>query len=334
MTVPSYPAPGYPAPAARSRPTVVTVAVYLLYAVAAIQVINAVLTFSIAGRITEAVRNAYAGTEADGFESIVTVAFGGGAIINLLLGAGFAVLGWLDGRGKNPARIVTWVIGGIALCCFGVGLGGTAFVSSFDTADTTTGAPSDAELQRQLDAAQPSWFEPTTTTLSVLSLLAILGTVILLALPAANDFFRKPVAGGWDPTAPPYPGVPGYPAPQGGYPGQPGYPGAGGYPAPPGPSYPGQPSSGSPSGPSYPGQPSSGPAYPGQPSPGPSYPAYPGQQGQPGQPAPGLPPYPGQGTNPPPPPAADPYAPPPTNEPYPPSSTGTDQPPKPPTDPA
>ncbi|WP_205650558.1 hypothetical protein [Actinoplanes solisilvae] len=308
MTVPSYPAPGYPAPAARARPTVVTVAVYLLYAVAAVQALNAVLTFSIAGRITEAVRDAYAGTEVDGFESIVSFTFIGGAVINLLLGAGFVVLGILDGRGKNAARIVTWVIGGLALCCFGVGLGGTALVSSFDTG-TTTGAPSDAELQRQLEAAQPSWFEPITTTLSVIALLAILGTVILLALPAANDFFRKPAAGGWDPTAPPYPGVPGYPAPQGGYQGQPGYPGAAGG------SYPGQPAPGSPY-PPYPGQPSPGPSYPGQPS------QYPGQQGQPGQPAPGLPPYPGQETTPPP---ADPFAPPPTNEP---------NPPKPPTDPA
>ncbi|WP_250032043.1 hypothetical protein [Paractinoplanes maris] len=336
MTVPSNPAPGYPAPGARPRPTIVTVAVYLLYVVAAIQVINALLTFSISGTLTDAVRDAYAGTEAAGAESFVTFIFIGGAVVNLLIGLGFAVLGYFDGRGKNPSRIVTWVIGGISLCCFGASLGSTALVGSVG-GDTTAGGPSQDEVQRQLDAALPSWYTPATTTLSVLALLAILGTVILLALPAANEFFRKPSAAAWDPSVPypQYPGGSGYGP--GGY-GQPGYPAQPGQSPYPQQPYPGQPQPGaSYPGPSYPGQPSSGPSYPGQPSSGPSYPgqpssgaSYPGQQGQPGQPAPGLPPYPGQES--PPsgfPPASDPYAPPPSDP-----STGDDRPPRPPADPA
>ena len=368
MTVPSYAAPDYPAPAARSRPTIVTVAIYLLYAVAVIQVINALFTFSIAGRLSDAVRDAYAGTDAAGAESVVTVAFVGGAVINLVLGAGFAVLGFFDGRGKNGARIVTWVIGGIALCCFGASLGSTALVGAVDTSDTSAGGPTQDELQRQLDAAMPSWYSATTTTLSVIALLAILGTVILLALPASNEFFRKPTAAAWDPSVPypPYPGggsgygQPGYPSQP--YPGQPQpgqpYPGQT-YPGQtqpgqpyPGQPYPGQPYPGQPqSGPPYPGQPPSGPTYPGQPQAGSSYQgppygsSYPGQQGQPGQPAPGLPPYPGQETSFPPasnpfPPASDPFAPPsdplapPKTDPNPPSPTSDDPPPRPPTGPA
>lgn len=322
--------PGFPAPAARPRPTVVTVAVYLLFVVAAIQLINALTTFSIAGQLTDAIRDVYAGTEAEGAESFVSVIFIGGAVVNLLIGVGFAVLALFDGRGKNPARIVTWVIGGISLCCFGASLGSTALAGSMGTG-TTTGGPSEAEVQQRLEEALPSWYSATNTTLSVLALLAILGTVILLALPASNEFFRKPAAA-WDPSVPypQYPGGAGYGQP--GYPAQPPYPGQpfpGQPPAGPyGPSYPSQPSSG----PSYPGQPSSGPSYPGQPSSGPSYP---GQQGQPGQPAPGLSPYPGQ--TPPPasgfPPPSDPFAPPPADT-NPPPSTSGDQPPKPPTDPA
>ncbi|MCM4081708.1 hypothetical protein [Paractinoplanes hotanensis] len=292
-------------------------AVYLLYAVAAIQVINALTTFSIAGQLTDAIRDVYAGTEAEGAESFIGAIFVGGAIVNLLIGIGFAVLALFDGRGKNPARIVTWVIGGISLCCFGVSLGSTALAGSMGTG-TTTGGPSEAEVQQRLEEALPSWYSASNTTLSVIALLAILATVILLALPAANEFFRKPAAA-WDPSVPypQYPGGAGY--------GQPGYPAQ--------PPYPGQPFPGQPtSGPSYPGQPTSGPSYPGQPSSGPSYP---GQQGQPGQPAPGLSPYPGQA--PPPasafPPPSDPFAPPPV-DPNPPPSTSGDQPPKPPTDPA
>ncbi|WP_250000671.1 hypothetical protein [Actinoplanes sp. M2I2] len=331
MTVPSNPSPGHPAAGARPRPTIVTIAVYLLYAVAAIQVINGLLTFSISGRLTEAARDAYAGTATEGAESFVSVVFIGGAVVNLLIGVGFAVLGFFDSRGKNPARIVTWVIGGISLCCFGVSLGSTALVGSVGAGDTTAGGPSQAEVQRQIDAALPSWYTPTTTTLSVLALLAILGTVILLALPASNEFFRKPSAAAWDPSMP-YPGGPGYGGGYGqqGY-GQQGYGQAGyGQPGYGQPGYPGQPT--------YPQQP-----FPGQPSSGPSSsgPSYPGQQGQPGQPAPGLPPYPGQETSPQYPPASDPYAPPrsdpdrpsPTDGDRPPS-TGGDQPPRPPTDPA
>ncbi|MCO8276461.1 hypothetical protein M1L60_38375 [Actinoplanes sp. TRM 88003] len=294
-------------------------AVYLLYVVAAIQVINAVTTIAISGRLTEATRDVYAGTEAEGAESIIGIVFIGGAVINLLIGVGFAVLAIFDSRGKNPARIVTWVIGGISLCCFGASLGSTALAGSMGTG-TAGGGPSEAEVQRRIEDALPSWYSASNTTLSVLALLAILGTVILLALPAANEFFRKPAAAAWDPSVPypQYPGGAGY-GPS--YPAQPPYPGQP-FPGQPtsGPSYPGQPSSG----PSYPGQPTSGPSYPGQPSSGPSHP---GQQGQPGQPAPGLPSYPGQ--TPPPtssfPPASDPFAPPTTHD---------DQPPKPPTDPA
>ena len=222
----------------------VTVAAYLLYAVAVIQVINAILTFSISSDLSDAVRDAYAGTEAEGAESIVSIAFIGGAVINLLLGVGFAVLGYFDSRGKNASRIVTWVIGGIALCCLGINLGGTALVGGVG-GGSTSGAPSQAEVEQRINDAMPSWFTPATTTLAAVGLIAILAAVILLALPASNEFFRKPSAAAWDPSMP-YPGQqpPGYPP----YPGQqqppyptygPGPQGQPGQPAPGLPPYPG-----------------------------------------------------------------------------------------------
>jgi hypothetical protein len=266
--------PSYPAPVPRSRPTTVTVASYLLYAVAGIQVINALAVFSVSGTMRDAVADAYRGTDVEGAEGLVVGILIAGGVINLLIGLGFAVLSIFNSRGKNPARIVTWVIGGISLCCLGAGLGGNALTRGMGTGSGT--GPSQDEVQQQINDAMPSWYAPLTTTLSVVALLAILGVVILLALPASNEFFRKPVAG-WDPSVP-------YPQ---GY-GQPPYPGQ--------QPYPGQPP--------YPGQ---QPPYPGQPHPGQSYP---GQQGQPGQPAPGLPPYPGQTG----PPSSDPYAQPPGDE--------------------
>ena len=313
MTDPSFTNPQYPAPAPRSRPAIVTAASYLLYFVAVVEVISAIVAFSLTGRVADAVDGVYAGTEAEGTEGVFPAAFAVGGVINLLIGLGLGVLAFFNGRGKNPSRIITWVVGGISLCCLGLNLSSNALVGAMDTGNTA-GAPTEAEMQQRLEDALPGWYNAVTVTLAVLALLAILTTVILLALPAANEFFRKRPATAWDPAMPfpPYSGQPGY--------GQ--------------PPYPGQP---------YPGQPGYGPSYPGQPGYGPSYP---GQQGQPGQPAPGLPPYPGQTGEPAPghspypgqqpPPAADPYGP--TGD-QPPSSggqspTGGDQPPRPPADPA
>ncbi|MGX6604469.1 hypothetical protein ACWKSP_20390 [Micromonosporaceae bacterium Da 78-11] len=318
MTVPSYPTPGYPASPPRVRPTTVTIATYLLYLVAAFQLVNAIIALTTYGPLSDAVKDAYAGTDAEGADVAVTLVLVIGAVINILLGAGFAILSIFNGRGRNAARIVTWVIGGLSLCCVGAGLSGNALASSMNAGATT--GPSQSEVESRINAALPSWYTPLSTTISVLVLLAILATIILLALPASNEFFRKPTAGGWDPSVP-YPAYPGqYPGgqyPGGQYPGygQPGqYPGQSPYPGQPGQSpYPGQqPYPGQapyPGQQPYPGQPGQAP-YPGQPSqygqPGQPAPGLPPYPGQPGQPAPGLPPYPGQ---PAPPSAPDQYAP-------------------------
>jgi hypothetical protein len=251
-------------PSPRSRPTTVTIASYLLYVTAAVGLISAVLALSEVGTISDVYKSAYAGTANDGTEAVVVGSAVIGAVINILFAAGLAILAIFNNRGRQGARITTWVIGGISLCCSGSGVAGSALTSSINL-DSGNG-PSASEVQRQLSAALPSWYTAVTVLLAVLSLLAMLGAIILLALPASNAFFRRTPAG-FDPSMaygqqPPYPGQ------------YPGYPGS----APPYPQYPG-------SAPPYPGQPNPGQPYPGQPYPGQPYP------GQPGQPAPGQPPY-------------------------------------------
>jgi hypothetical protein len=351
VTVPSY--PGYPeaAPAPKQRPTIVTVATYLLFLVAALELINAIVALSTYGKTTDAIRAAYEGTSAAGAEGIVGASLIIGAVINILLAGGFAVLGIFDGRGKNPARIVTWVVGGISLCCLGAGLGSSALVSSMNAGSTTTGGPSSSEVEQRINDALPSWYHAVSVTIVVLALLAMLAVIILLALPGSNEFFRRqPLAAGFDPSVPypPYPGGPSYPGGQYGqpsYPGQP-YPGQpyqgqpqqpGGYgqpgqPAPGLSPYPGQPAApGQPGSPGYPGY----PGYPGQPYPGQQGPSYPGSTGSPAYPDPttGSPAYPGQPTS----PASDPYGVPPGSQPppageQPPSSSGTGEEDRPPSD--
>jgi hypothetical protein len=198
----SYAMPGQPIPQEpKVRPTTVTAATWLLLLAAATYVFLAVLGMSQAGTFAEIFEEAYAGTELEGtgeFLGLVTAIVTG--IFYLLFAVGFAVLALFDYRGKNPARIVTWVVGGVALCCTGVSL-------VFAGIDAAVGAdlngPDAAQLERMLDEALPGWYYPVTWTATGITVVALLAALILLAMPSANDFFRKPT--------PPPPPPPAYP---------------------------------------------------------------------------------------------------------------------------
>ncbi|MEU4677351.1 hypothetical protein [Micromonospora sp. NPDC023737] len=247
-----------PSTPARSRPGVVTISSYLLILFAVLQLVGLIITLSTIGTIRDVMRDAYASTDPDMADAVsgITYAVGiGGAIFALLLAAGLVVLALLNNRGKNGSRITTWVLGGIMVCCTGGNLAGGAAggFTGGATSGASGNAPSPDEIQRQVDAALPGWFAPLSTAISLIAVLALLAALILLALPKANEFFRKPQPA-WEP---PTPGAayPGYP--QG--PGQPGYPQVPGYPGyPQGPGQPGYPSSGDPSYPPIPGQPPAG----------------------------------------------------------------------------
>jgi hypothetical protein len=266
-------------PQARVRPTTVTVSSYLLMAVAGLAIVSSVISLTGIATVSRVYRETYAGTSLEAGAGFAVGIVAVGVAIYLIYAAGLVVLALFNNRGRNPARIITWILGSISLCCFGFGLLGPVmdgFASSLDT-----GGGNSAEAQRRIQEALPSWQAPVSAAVAGLSLLAMVVALILLALPASNGFFRRPEA-----MMPPlqYPGQP--------YPGQP-------YPGQP---YPGQ---------AYPGQPYPGQAYPGQPYPGQQ--PFPGQQQYPGrQPDPGRQQQPGQAddANPPTHPATDPWQPP------------------------
>jgi hypothetical protein len=276
---------------ARARPGSVTISSYLLILVAAIQVINLILTLATLGDTRRVLEDAYRDSSVNGMDAIAdlaTVMAVGAGLITLLLAVGLVVLAVLNNRGKNGARITTWVIGGILLCCSGGSLvSGAAGSFSGPVGGSSADMPSQEEIARRLEEALPSWYTPVSTLVNLVAVLALIAALVLLALPASNQFFRKPQPA-WEPPVPgAYPGyptgAPGYPTQgQPGYPtqGQPGYPPSGqpGYPSAPG--YPGQPGQ-APSGyPGYPGHaPSDQPGYP----PTPGYPP-PSGTDQPGQP--------------------------------------------------
>lgn len=207
------------APAAKARPSSVTISSYLLFLVAAIQVIGFIVALSVLGTIRTVYEEAFAGTNMAGSAGTVgTVSIIGAAVVGLLIAVGLVVLGTLNNRGKNASRIVTWVLGGLFLCCSGAGLAISGAGSTMNMGSTGgANVPDQAAIQRMLEARLPGWYTPVTITLSVISLIALLVALILLALPASNEFFRKRPAA-WEPpmpgsTYPGYPqsGSPGYP---------------------------------------------------------------------------------------------------------------------------
>ncbi|MEH0820638.1 MULTISPECIES: hypothetical protein [unclassified Micromonospora] len=272
---------------ARVRPAVVTISSYLLILFALIQVINLIIALATIGTTRKVLDEAYRGTSANGVQGVADFAIAftvGGAIVGLLLAIVLAVLGVFNNRGVNGTRITTWILGGLMFCCCGIGtLSNAAGGFAAGGGGTTDGdMPSGEEVQRRLEEALPSWYGPVTLLLAVVSLLALLAALILLALPKANEFFRKPQQA-WEPPVPgaAYPGQPSYPAPgypQAGYPpaqpGQPSAPGQPGYPPAPGyPAAPDQPPAASP------WQPPSAPS-PDAPAAPPAGPSEPGGQGQ------------------------------------------------------
>ncbi|RAN97562.1 hypothetical protein [Micromonospora noduli] len=225
---------------ARQRPSIVSISSYLLFLFLALQVISLIITLSTFGKTRDALRAAYEGSATDGEQvaDVFAVIGIGGSIVLLLLAVVLGVLALFNNQGRNGARITTWIVGGIMVCCVGGGLLSNA-AGGFNTGGgTPDGGPSPEEIQRRLEEALPSWVTPVSLLLGVLSLIVLIAALVLLALPKANPFFRKQTAG-WEPPTPgaSYPGNPQAPG-QPGYPqasGEPGYPSSGepSYPPPP-----------------------------------------------------------------------------------------------------
>ena len=223
-----------PAPAPRVRPGTVNIAVILLYVAAALEVISAILAIMTYGDFKNAYEKAYAGTSLEGQAGSATITLGVGVAIALVLAVIFLVLGVLNGRGNRVGRILTWVFGGLALCCLGSSFTlGAIGKSAYDAnRKNNPDLPSYDQLQNTIKDELPSWYTPVTTTLSVLVLIMIVVVIILLALPASHPYFRKAADVQWEPPVPPPPD-PYYGAPTYQQPGSPPSPPAPEDPPPP-----------------------------------------------------------------------------------------------------
>jgi hypothetical protein len=222
--------------ATRVRPSTVTISSWLLYLVGAVELVSAVVGLSIMGKMSDAFNKVYEGTELEGSGGVIAgITVVGGTAVGLAMAIGLVILAIFNNRGKNVSRIITWVVGGLLACCSGFGALGSFSGASFNFGGGGADLPSNAEVQEAVEAALPSWYYPVAGISSIVVLLALLGALILLALPPSNEYFRKPQAV-WEPPPPTYP-TPGQPGPLT----QPTQPGPPAPPAPPGQPQPGEP---------------------------------------------------------------------------------------------
>jgi hypothetical protein len=250
--------------------------------VAVLGVISTITAFSVMSGIRDALLESIKGEDpqaVDAASTVLTIGLAIGAGFSILIAAAYGLLSFFLLRGANAARITTWVLAGVFLFCGTCGLLGQT-VNSF--VPQAQGDPQSGEIARAMEDAIPSWYTVSEIAISVVELLALVAIIVLLALPASNKFFAKPV--------PQF-----YPPAEFGGPVQP--PG----PMPPMPSAP--PEGAPPAGGPMPGTAAPGGPFPGGPAPGETVPGW----SAPGGPEPGAPP---PGTTPPAPPSETPPAPP------------------------
>ncbi|MDN3238821.1 hypothetical protein [Glycomyces tritici] len=223
------PAPQYPQsppPGPRPRPTSVTAVVWTQILTAAFLVLTAISMFAVSGAVEEIVVDemlndpsmAESGLTSDDVSTLMTLSFAAVAGIYIVFAVFYVVLALLVNKGKRPARILSWILAGIGLLCCGIG-GLIGQLGSMTT--TVNGQEYEDEMTQAIEDATPGWvsaFEWITVLLFIVGSLVI---IILLAVPASNEFFRKDEA-----PMGPYMGQPPYgqqpPGPQQPGPGQPG----------------------------------------------------------------------------------------------------------------
>lgn len=202
-------------PPPKQRPSVVNTAAILLWVVVAAQVVSLILAFIPNEELDRAIEqfNADHPNFEEQSQAIFAVAGIVGIALTAVIGVGLGVLAVFVRRGNQPARIVTWVLGGIYALCQVCGLAGNA-LPTMQTGGQTDGPGSEPEeFARLIEEHTPAWLTTANTLLMIVALAGLLGAIILLALPVSNDYFRKPAEVWVPPTAYPGGGLPPAPPP-------------------------------------------------------------------------------------------------------------------------
>jgi hypothetical protein len=189
-------------PGGKLTPATVMAASTLLFVCAAIEVVNGVLGLLVIGPTRDLLNTELKGAPgADAAMTFETVGAIVGVVFAVILIGAMVALGVLLRQGKNPARIVTWVLGGLGVLCYGCTLSASAAGSAFSGIAANQN-PESADLQRRMREVIPGWQTAVSTILTVVLLLSLVAIIILLMLPASNEFFRKEAEVWVPPTVP------------------------------------------------------------------------------------------------------------------------------------
>jgi hypothetical protein len=172
------------------RPAPVAVAVYLLFLAALMQVVAGIAALATYGARLRGYTQAYAGTNMASQVHWVTLPLLSGATLAILVSGLFAVLGVLVNRGNRIGRLLTWTFGGLALCCSA----GGAISGEFSEGiyNSTNASPSDTRVYNSIQAALPGWYTPVATFIAFVGVAAVVLTIVLLAFPSSQPYFRVP----------------------------------------------------------------------------------------------------------------------------------------------
>jgi hypothetical protein len=208
----AYPQGSYAigSPGPTPRPAVVTWAGILLYTVAGLLAVTTLTVFAESNAIVDGIRQSlvndprFNSSNLDSTISAARVFVAVFGLFFLVIAALYVILAIFDLKGRNGMRITTWVIASIGVLCFGLSVGGR---SSSTLAQSQTNGQT---VNVHVDI--PAAISTISTVVNIIGVLCLITVIILLALPASNEFFRRNKGMIIVPTMDPgYPQYPGYP---------------------------------------------------------------------------------------------------------------------------
>jgi len=155
------------------RPKTVTAAAGLLVAEAVLLLVGAIVGLLTRDTVQRAVDDYLEAHDlaANSNPGVNAVSSTIGIIFGLVYAAGLVALALGVLRRSNVARIIAWVICGLALCCVSAGpIAQVALYSDY----------------------LPGGYLTYTVVVGLLQFIGFIAIIVLLALPASNVFFRKP----------------------------------------------------------------------------------------------------------------------------------------------
>ena len=199
MTHPTFPVrPASPETTTASRPGTVTAASFLL-ALAAVTAVSsatmAILMLDQIGPKVTALDNQCALTDPanDGWTpsggAFWTTSMVLWVVSNLLIAVTMIPLVMLNLRGRNGARITTFVLAALfplyGTCC---GIGNLSYIG---TAGSSSPHPCSDDILSQLRELYPTWYKSLAVGLAGVQSIIYPLVIVLLALPTSREFFHR-----------------------------------------------------------------------------------------------------------------------------------------------